>query len=185
MVTRRVWLTSCGWNYGMHRHGNRPDVTIWACVFHFCLSYFSDWKTWIEIIGKYIYFLKKNIFFYFTRGEKAPCSLHRNKKKILHFSQRRILFFLGEERDCAAASGGLTFSIPSLKGVWGLWDKDAGVAEQWRRGTRRHGFWRRYTRWGKGERRGVLQIILRRYALNAGKRACPAFLRPERRGGVQ
>lgn len=39
----------------------------------------------------------------------------------------------------------------------------------------------------KGGRRGVLQIILRRYALNAGKRACPAFPRPERRrrGGVQ
>ena len=51
VVTRGAWLTSCGWNYGMHRHGNRPDVTIWACVFHFCLSYFSDWKTWIEISG--------------------------------------------------------------------------------------------------------------------------------------
>lgn len=52
----------------MHRHGNRPDVTIWACVFHFCLSYFSDWKTWIEIIGIYIFiFFKKNFLFYSWR----------------------------------------------------------------------------------------------------------------------
>lgn len=38
VVTRRAaWLTSsCGEEImGWHRHGNRPDVTIWACVFHF------------------------------------------------------------------------------------------------------------------------------------------------------
>lgn len=103
----------------MHRHGNRPDVTIWACVFHFCLSYFSDWKTWIEIIGIYIYLFFLKIFILLVeRKPHVRCT--EIKKKILHFSQRRILFFLGEERDCAAASGGLTFSIPSLKGVWGL-----------------------------------------------------------------
>lgn len=37
VVTRRACLTSCGENYGMDCHGNRPDVTIWACVFQFCL----------------------------------------------------------------------------------------------------------------------------------------------------
>lgn len=68
-----------------------------------------------------IYFFLKKIFFFILLVERKPhvrCT--EIKKKILHFSQRRILFFLGEERDCAAASGGLTFSIPSLKGVWGL-----------------------------------------------------------------
>lgn len=68
-----------------------------------------------------IYIFLKNFFFFILLVERKPhvrCT--EIKKKILHFSQRRILFFLGEERDCAAASGGLTFSIPSLKGVWGL-----------------------------------------------------------------
>lgn len=68
-----------------------------------------------------IYIFLKKIFFFILLVERKPhvrCT--EIKKKILHFSQRRILFFLGEERDCAAASGGLTFSIPSLKGVWGL-----------------------------------------------------------------
>lgn len=70
----------------MHRHGNRPDVTIWACVFHFCLSYFSDWKTWIEIIGIYIFFLKNN-FFFILLVERKPhvrCTEIKKKSYIFH-----------------------------------------------------------------------------------------------------
>lgn len=131
VVTRRAWLTSCGWNYGMYRHGNRPDVTIWACVFHFCLSYFSDWKTWIDISGKSV-----NVFCFFFNiitfnswRENSTSNQQKKKLNVKILTQRRIRFCLGEERDWAAAPGGLTFSILSLKGVWGLWDKDAGVAE--------------------------------------------------------
>lgn len=72
----------------------------------------DHWKIYI--------FLKKKFFFILLVERKPHVRCTEIKKKILHFSQRRILFFLGEERDCAAASGGLTFSIPSLKGVWGL-----------------------------------------------------------------
>lgn len=72
----------------------------------------DHWKIYI--------FLKKFFFFILLVERKPHVRCTEIKKKILHFSQRRILFFLGEERDCAAASGGLTFSIPSLKGVWGL-----------------------------------------------------------------
>lgn len=44
VVTRGACLTSCGENYGMDCHGNRPDVTIWACV-PFLSFLFSDWRT--------------------------------------------------------------------------------------------------------------------------------------------
>lgn len=43
VVTRRTarLTSSCGEEtMGWHRHGNRPDVTIWACVFHFWSLFF-------------------------------------------------------------------------------------------------------------------------------------------------
>lgn len=63
------------------------------------------------------------IFFKYILLEKESPRFTARKKKLKKkkkLTQRRIHFFLGEERDWAAASGGLTFSILSLKGVWGL-----------------------------------------------------------------
>lgn len=66
-----------------------------------CFYYIFGVNSWRgkARVAAYIFFL---IFFFF-----------------LISPQRRIHFFLGEERDWAAASGGLTFSILSLKGVFG------------------------------------------------------------------
>lgn len=83
----------------MHRHGNRPDVTIWACVFHFCLSYFSDWKTWIEIIGIYIFFFKKkkNFILLVERKPHVRCTEIKKKKSYIFHSDEYYSFWVKKE----------------------------------------------------------------------------------------